>query len=99
MSWITDLNCDALLGSRRNDLQLELTYETRAIANVRELVRREQECCAFLTFDLRWREGVLQLLISAPEDARAAAEILFEPFQSKEISLGASCGCKTRGAQ
>ncbi len=93
ISWIVNLNRGALLRSRRDDLQLELTYEARAIAEVRELVRREQECCAFLSFRLHEDEDVLRLVISAPDGARDAIELLFERFQSKGPIADVSCGC------
>jgi hypothetical protein len=62
IAWIADLNRRALVGSRRDDLRLELTYAPHAIQDVRELVRREQHCCAFLDFDLRQDDDAIRLV-------------------------------------
>lgn len=95
VAWIADLNRDALLSSRRDDLRLELTYAPRALDDIREMVRREQQCCAFLTFELRDEPGAVRLVVTAPEDSRDAAELVFEPFQSKSVPAStAPCGCK-----
>jgi hypothetical protein len=94
LGWIADLNREALLGARRNDLRLELTYTPDALADVRELMRREQQCCAFLGFDLRADDDTVRLVVTAPEEAREAAEFIFEAFQSKgSVIPTASCSC------
>jgi hypothetical protein len=80
LAWIGELTRDALREHRRDDLVLQLTYAPEAAHRVREMVRREQACCAFLTFDLRAEPDAVQLTITAPEDARAAADALFEQF-------------------
>lgn len=100
LDWIAHLNRRALLDARRDDLRLELTYEPHALEDVRELVRREQHCCAFLQLDLRVDTTAVRLIVTAPEEARQAAEFVFEPFQSKNaIASSASCDCKTGCAQ
>jgi hypothetical protein len=53
LAWIGELTRDALLGSERRGLVLELRYALEAADRVREMVRMEQACCAFLTFDLQ----------------------------------------------
>lgn len=80
LAWITDLTRDALLSHRRRDLELDLRFRPETTERVRALVRRERACCAFLTFDLREAPGEVQLTIRAPEDARLAADALFEQF-------------------
>lgn len=92
LAWIVELNRDALRQQRRNDLRLELTYAPQAAARVREMVKREQECCAFLTFELREDADATRLAIVAPEAAREDADLLFEPFQSTN-QTEASCAC------
>lgn len=95
-AWIAGLNRDALLAARRDDLRLELTYAPRALDDVRELIRREQQCCAFLDFDLHAKGDVVRLVVTAPEEAREAAELVLEPFQSKDAAGSvASCGCQS----
>jgi hypothetical protein len=80
LAWIAELARDALHDHRRDDLVLQLTYVPEAAHRVREMVRRERTCCAFLTFDLREEPDAVRLIITAPEDARAAANALFEQF-------------------
>jgi hypothetical protein len=91
VSWIAALNKDALRGHRRRDLVLELRYAPEARARVHEMVRSEQGCCGFLTFDLQEAEGEIRLTITAPEAAREAADSLFEQFVA-QISMPA-CAC------
>jgi hypothetical protein len=56
----------------------------RATPAVRERLERilaaEAECCAFLRFDLRERDGELRLAIGAPEGAEPVAAGLVETF-------------------
>lgn len=77
---IAELTQDALQGCARDDLVLKLIYARDAADRVREMVNREKECCAFLHFDLRAEENRITLTITAPEDARQAAEMLFQQF-------------------
>lgn len=95
---IADLNRDALRGHHREDLRLELTYASTARERVREMVQREQECCAFLTFDLREDADGIRLVIIAPDDAREAAAVLFEEFTMRTSSRSA-CACNAAGAR
>jgi hypothetical protein len=43
---------DALRGHDRADLTLRLRYAPQAVQQVGELMRQEQTCCAFLTFEM-----------------------------------------------
>lgn len=92
MTWIADLNRDALRAHRREDLRLELIYDPSAASRVHEMVRREQACCAFLTFQVRQDADRVQLTIDAPEGARESADMLFEQFQTASASVPA-CAC------
>lgn len=67
---------------------------------VRALVRREQNCCAFLRFQLIEGKQTVQLTITVPSDASTVAdEILgyFEPTPSPRLghNLNRSEGQKT----
>jgi hypothetical protein len=44
------------------------------------MIRREQECCAFLDFELSENEKGLTLAITAPESVRDTVDALFGPF-------------------
>jgi len=63
IGWIADLNRTALLSYRRHGLALELTYRIEALDRVRDLVRREQECCSFLRFVVREEPDVVCLTL------------------------------------
>jgi hypothetical protein len=77
---ILALTRDALQGFERRGLILDLRFAGNAAARVREMVRKERDCCGFLTFDLREVEQEVRLTITAPEEAREAADFLFEQF-------------------
>jgi hypothetical protein len=92
LAWIAELNKSSLRGQRRDDLRLELVYAANARDRVLQMVRGEQGCCAFLTFEVRDEPGAVRVIIGAPEAAREAAETVFETFQSKTPSQ-AGCSC------
>jgi hypothetical protein len=96
LAWITELNRDALCAQRREGLRLELTYARAALGRVRELVAREQDCCAFLTFELQQEADTVRLVIEAPEHAPDALDAVFEPFQAREPAASV-CSCSSAG--
>jgi hypothetical protein len=81
---IQALTTDALLSHERNGLVLTLRYAPEAVERVRAMVASEQRCCAFLTFDVRAQPDVLHVTITAPENARDAADELFEYFAAAD---------------
>jgi hypothetical protein len=80
IAWIATLTRDALQNYDRNDLVLNLRYAPEAASRVRAMMRREQACCAFLTFEMQEHPDEVRLTIMAPENARAVTDALFEPF-------------------
>lgn len=80
LAWIAELTRNALRGYERHDLMLVLRYVPEAADRVDEMVRREKTCCSFLTFDVRQHSDEIRLTIKAPEEARVAADMLFEQF-------------------
>jgi hypothetical protein len=80
VNWIRDLACESLLHVRREPLALHLIYDTSAADRVSEMVRKEEACCEFLRFDLREAASGIHLTITAPEEAREAANELFAHF-------------------
>jgi hypothetical protein len=80
MKWIAKLMCDALDAWERRGLALTLRFAPEAAERVRELVRREQTCCGFLTFELRESSTEIRLTIRAPEEARPAVSAIFRQF-------------------
>ena len=66
LAWIASLNRDGLLSHERHEAALELRYASTVRHRVRELVRKEAECCAFLTFALDESRGDVRLTITVP---------------------------------
>jgi hypothetical protein len=79
---IAALMCDALLTRERDDLTLRLRFAPDAVQLVRDMVRMEQACCGFVTFEMEERPKETCLTITEPEAARAAADELFGQFAS-----------------
>lgn len=90
LAWIAELTRDALQGYERDDLVLKLQYTRDAAGRVREMVSKEKECCAFLDFDLREEQNQIRLTITANEDARGAADMLFQQFVASPSSANAT---------
>lgn len=96
LAWIAKLNRTALLDARRESLRLFLTYGRDHADQVREMVQREQQCCAFLGFELQEGDDSVTLSIEAPENAADALDAVFEPFLPSETG-SAGCGCTATG--
>ncbi len=88
-AWIRGIAERHLKRSLRSPLTLLLVYGKAAAADLREMVRRERECCAFLRFELAEDEDEVRLLITAPEAAREAAGFLFDHFAPQLAGLEA----------
>jgi hypothetical protein len=86
LAWIRELAHDGLGGVSRKDLRLELRYAPDVASRVREMVGKEQECCAFLNFELIETNEEVRLTITAPERAREVANALFEQFVPSSAS-------------
>jgi hypothetical protein len=93
LTWIAALNREALFDHKRRNLVLKLRYAPGAYSRVQEMVRGEQKCCAFLDYDLRESRHEVRLTITAPEEAREAAEAVFEKFVAKARTPSASSSC------
>lgn len=70
----------SLISARRAPSSLHLVYEADALGEVRDLVRAEQACCAFLDFKILEQEDGVHVTITAPADAAQAADVLFSHF-------------------
>lgn len=80
LAGIRDLAGRSLRHASRTPLALSLTYEPKALDEVRDLVAKEKTCCAFLTFNLTNDAGGVFLTIAAPQSAADAADLLFDHF-------------------
>lgn len=81
LAWIAELN-GSLRHYQRRGLALELHYPSEELTRVEELVRHERSCCAFLRFEIEAASRATVLRIHAPDETRAAIEIIFAPFLS-----------------
>jgi hypothetical protein len=86
IAWIAELTRDGLRGLKREDLRLELRYAPEVASRLREMVGKEQDCCAFLNFELLETDEDVRLTITAPERAREVADALFEQFVPSGVS-------------
>jgi hypothetical protein len=89
---IAVLNKDALREYERRDLVLESSYALKARERVRDMIRNEQACCAFLSFDVREVKDEIRVTVTAPEMAREAADVLFDQFVAN-APTASSCAC------
>jgi hypothetical protein len=80
VAWIATLTRDALQSYDRDDIVLHLRYAPEAASRVGQMMRKEETCCAFLTFEMHELRDEVWLTITAPKNARAVADALFEPF-------------------
>jgi hypothetical protein len=107
LAQIAALARDALRSYEKDGLVLHLSYDAAAAERVREMVRREQDCCAFLTFELQEEGEEIAVTISAPEEARIAAETMFDQFITPagdntrgpaRVALACACAAAACGA-
>jgi hypothetical protein len=81
-----DLIDEALVSREVTEHGLRLRFrgasETRAA--VRDLVRREKECCPFFDFEIAEAGSEFTMMVSAPSEARPLLESLFR--QPREAS-------------
>ena len=66
IAWISELTHDGLRSHEQRGLVLDLRYAPEAAERVREMVSKEQECCAFLTFEMHENHDEIRLTITAP---------------------------------
>ncbi len=68
VGWLRRLGAESLLGGERRDDALDLRFDVAAEGKVREWIRAEQGCCAFLSFEVERAED-LRLWITGPPGA------------------------------
>jgi hypothetical protein len=92
VAWIARLNGDGLRTWQRGLTSLELHYTVGVRDRVRELVREESECCAFLAFAVHESADAVRLTIAVPDRARDMADELLEPFLPTGNTIGGEIG-------
>lgn len=95
LTWIAELNRKHLRRARRQGTTLMLTYGPAARRDVEALVSREQECCAFLEFEITNSSEEVRLDITVPARASQEADALLAPFQDERSAADATECCKT----
>lgn len=91
---IVSLAHRSLIHQHRDGSTLTVRYGRSASAELQKLVALEQECCAFLQFELREQADAIELRIVAPREAEAFAEQLFGAFVATPSSnRGCSSAC------
>lgn len=98
LHWIAQLNQAALLEARREGARVVLTYSPDHAADVREMVRLEQQCCTFLGFDIGEDKQSVKLTITAPRGAVDTLDAIFAPFLTG-APPSAGCGCSKTSAR
>ena len=88
VAWIAKLNRDGLRSHRRDATTLELHYAAAVRDRVRQLVRQEAECCAFLAFAVNESADQVSVTISVPERAAEMADDLLAPFLPPDGAAG-----------
>jgi hypothetical protein len=78
--WLRRLGAKGLVSGERLDDRLDLRFRTAAEGEVREWVRAEQECCAFLSFEFE-RGDDLRLTITGPPGAEPVLDGLLAALQ------------------
>ena len=67
--WLRRLGAESLLDGRRTGDGLALQFDATAEGRVREWIRAEQECCAFLSFGLSPANDKLRVSVTGPPGA------------------------------
>jgi len=70
----------ALLSHEQDGRTLRLRYSSDAAEELRRLVEREQQCCAFLEFSLQEKPDAVYLSVTAPIEAGEFAPLLYSHF-------------------
>lgn len=93
LAWIAALNQKFMQRVQRLGNNLTLTYDAAALPQVEEMVRRENDCCAFLQFEVTNAGEEVELSITVPAHATENADALLAPFLGDEVSPDASECC------
>jgi hypothetical protein len=80
--WLRRLGEAALIEGVRSGDSLELRFRPEAVDDLRELVRAESECCPFLSFERRDREGGLLLTVAGPPEAGPVLDDMLVALQA-----------------
>jgi len=92
--WIRRVTDESLVWHTLRENSLTLKYRRVALDDIRSIVEKEQECCAFLAFELQVNPKDVVLTMTSPPETRESARWLFAQFLPGPAALGAkSCVC------
>jgi hypothetical protein len=80
--WLRRLGDESLIAGERRDGGLDLRFDASAEGEVRKWVRAEEECCAFLSFELDRAGDELRLAVAGPPGAEPVLDGLLAALSS-----------------
>jgi hypothetical protein len=86
IEWIATLNRASLRAVELQEHAVLLVYDANALMQVRQLVAREEQCCAFLQFDVRALPERVSLTIRIPEYVGSDGAHLLACFLSGAVT-------------
>ena len=94
LAQIRDLTQRYLRAHRLEGGTLRLSYDIAAVDELRRIVSLEQECCAFLDFEIRAHADSVELHIAGPEQEGSDTQWLFSQFlPTAPSAVASSCAC------
>jgi hypothetical protein len=80
--WLRRLGNESLIAGERRDGGMDLRFDASAEDEVRKWVRAEEECCAFLSFELDRAGDELRLAVAGPPGAEPVLDGLLAALSS-----------------
>jgi len=83
VDWLGRLGAESMLGGERGHGGLRLRFDLAAEDEVRAWIRAEQECCAFLSFELERGEADIRLVVAGPPGAEPVLDGLLAALHGR----------------
>jgi hypothetical protein len=83
VEWLRSMGAASLLAGERRDGVLHLCFDPDAETEVRAWVRAEQECCAFLSFELDRDPSELRLAVAGPKGSEPVLDGLLAALRGE----------------
>jgi hypothetical protein len=80
--WLRRLGGKSLIAGERTDAGLHLRFAAAAEVEVRKWITAEEECCAFLSFELDRSGDELRLAVAGPPGAEPVLDGLLAALSS-----------------
>lgn len=94
LAQIRDLTQRYLRAHQLEGSTLRLNYDVAALAELSRIVSLEQECCAFLDFEIHAHADSVELRIAGPDQEGGDTQWLFSQFLPIAPSaVASSCAC------